>query len=144
MFDASPVLAVAPELLREAAGERGWEAVLGRIALAPTDANVRAFRRRAARLGIPVGHLRWRAGLDGVPAEALRAAADGAGSRREVLERLGLQPGGRTYAELERACNNHGVELPPRRSHRTSTPRYCTDDQVRAAFAESRSMADLL
>jgi hypothetical protein len=144
MLDASPVLAVAPELLREAASERGWDAVLGRLALAPTDANVRAFRRRAVRLGIPVGHLRWRGGLEDVAADTLRAAADGALSRREVLERLALQPGGRTYADLERACNRHGVELPPRRSYRTTAPSCCTDDEVRAAFAESRSMADLL
>src|SRR4051794_23042386 len=144
MLDRSPVLAVAPELLREAATERGWKAVLGRLALAPTESNVRAFRTRAARLGIPVGHLRWHGGLEDVPVEVLRAAVDGAASRLEVLRRLGLQPGGTTYGELERVCTGHRVELPPRHGYRAGTPRCCTDEEVRAAFAESRSMADLL
>lgn len=144
MQDRSPVFAIAPDLLRVAAAERGWRAVMARLALAPTDANVRAFRTRAVRLGIPVGHLRWHGGLDGVSAQALREAVDGAASRREALTRLGLRAGGTTYAQLERACRTHGLQLPPHRPRRRASSLRCTDEEVRIAFEDSRSMADLL
>lgn len=100
MQESSPVFAVAPDLLRDAASERGWPAVMKRLGLAPTEVNVRAFRLRAARLGIPVGHLRWHGGITAIPAEALAAAVAGAASRLEVLQRLGLQPGGGAYTDL--------------------------------------------
>ena len=144
MQESSPVFAVAPDLLRDAASERGWPAVMKRLGLAPTEVNVRAFRLRAARLRIPVGHLRWHGGIDAIPAEALAAATTGAVSRLQVLRRLGLQPGGSSYTELQRACEKHGVPLPPRHGYRRSQFLTATDDEVRAAFAQSRSMADLL
>ena len=66
----------------------------------------------------------------------------GARSRLEVLRRLGMSPGTKTYEALEMQYQARGIDLPaPKRQ----APRFsCSDDDVRAAFAEARSMADLL
>ena len=142
MHERSPVFNVHAELLRTAASERGWRRVLGRLGLAPTEENVRAFRVRAVKLGIGISHLRRPGGLRDVPEDALRAAVAGALSRHEVLSRLGMRPGGASYKELETVCSEVGLQLPARTSRHQLFS--CTDDQVREAFQESRSMADLL
>ena len=116
--------------------------MLGRLGLAPTEENIRAFRVRALKLGLDVSHLRRPGGLREVPEGVLLAAIEASCSRQEVLQRLGLRPGGASYRELAAVCSALGVQLPTRRS--TQQRFTCTDAQVREAFRESRSMADLL
>ena len=142
MPDNSPVFAADADLLRVAARERGWHRVLGRLGLAPTEENIRAFRMRAQRLDIDVSHLRRQGGLRDVPEGVLRAAVEHSSTRQQVLQRLGVRPSGASYRELEAVCSELGLQLPMRRGaqHRFTS----TDDQVREAFRESRSMADLL
>ena len=117
------------------------------LGLAPTDENIVAFRARAIELAIDVRHLRRHGGLETLSPQVLRDVAHGAASQAQVLTRLGLRPGGATYAALERAALANCVTLPPRGSYgaapRRPTPR-CTDEQVRAAFEDARSIAEVL
>ena len=139
--------ASSPELIRSASQQRGWKQVLGRLGLATTEENIVAFRRRALELGIDLSHLRRRYGLDALPRELLRDAAHGATSQAQILARLGQHPGGSTYAALARAARAHDIQIPDRRAYgsRTEPAKFCcSDDEVRAAFARARSIADLL
>lgn len=52
-----------------------------------------------------------RRGLSTIDAEDVRAAADGANNKLQILNRLGLS-GGSNFARLERYCAKHGIELP--------------------------------
>jgi hypothetical protein len=112
------------------------------LGLQANDESVHAFRLRARRLGVDVSHLRWRQPVQYLSDDELRLAAAGARSRLEVLRRLGMSPGRRTYQALERHYEARGIELPSpqRKASRFS----CSDDDVRAAFADARSIADLL
>jgi hypothetical protein len=140
------IAAAHPELLRTAARQRGWRSVLAELGLEATDANVRAFRRRAMALKIDVTHLRWRPGLHQISSAELRTVVAGASSCAEVVRRLGLRPGGETYRALAEACSRAGVPLPSRIRQAAGTARLstCSDDEVRSAFAASRSLADLM
>ena len=145
---SSVVLDADPDLLRRAAQERGWPRVLRQLGLAATPDNIRAFRARALELNIELAHLRSPNGLEAVPREVLRDAVDGAASQAQVLARLGLKPGGSTYEALARAAATHGIALPARRPYgvgpRKASGFRATDEEVRAAFARARSVADLL
>jgi hypothetical protein len=136
----------SPELIALAAQSRGWQNVLRQLGLAMTDDNIRAFRIRALELGVPIAHLRRPFGFEGIPSEVFREAVAGATSAAQVLARLGMRPGGATYEALERAAIKHGVQLPPRRRHGAARAQSYrrTDDEVRAAFRDARSIADLL
>jgi hypothetical protein len=146
-MSADVIRAASPDLIRTAAQRRGWNRVMRQLGLAPTDENVVTFRARARELGVDISHLRRHGGLDVLSAEVLRDAAQGATSQAQVLARLGLSPGGGTYAALSRAAQANGVTLPARGPYaedRRPTTRRCTDEQVRAAFEGARSIADVL
>jgi hypothetical protein len=115
------------------------------LALEPSPANVEAFTQRCRELGIETAHLRHRPGWAGIDRDALAAAVDGAETWAEVLERLGRLPGGRTYQRLAELARAYDVCLPPKRQYTASGRRESyTDDQLRAAFASARSIADVL
>jgi len=97
-------------------------------------------------LQIDVGHLRWRPGFHQISADELRTVVAGASSCAEVIRRLGQGPGGDTYRALGEACARAGVALPSRMGQAAGSPRgtSCSDDEVRAAFAAARSLADLM
>jgi 5-methylcytosine-specific restriction endonuclease McrA len=142
----SPVNGVAPELLRFAAAEPTWGLALRLLALAVTDDNVAAFKAKARELGIDISHLRWRRSWTDLSTEELRQIVESCSSYRAILERLGSKPGGRSYKRLEELCEERGIPLPkyrPRRRRRDFVGRI-SDDEVRAAFSQAQSMADLL
>ena len=145
----SPVQHVAPDLLRVAAAEPTWGRALRLLALAVTQENVVAFRERAGALDIDVSHLRWRRRWSGISTEELQAVVDGSSSYADVLEQLGVQPGGRSYTQLEQFAMQRGVSLPEKRHQRIRRERQglvgrVSDEDVRRAFTEAQSMADLL
>jgi hypothetical protein len=137
----------SPDLIRAAAQRRGWKQVLRQLGLATTEENIVSFRVRALELGIDMSHLRRRRGLDALPRDVLSDAARGATSQAQVLMRLGLRPGGATYAALWRAAQAKGVSIPDRRGYGTRTQPASfrrTDAEVRAAFTGAKSVADVL
>ena len=122
--------------------------VLDMLSLAATEANVEAFRERAVELGLDVSHLRWRRAWDDISTAELADAVAASATYAEIVGRLGSKPGGRTYRRLEALCAQRGVDLAirrpaPRRSPHERLGR-ATDDEIRSAFEQSRSMAELL
>jgi hypothetical protein len=144
MEPGSPLDCVDLTLLAAAARERSWSAALGLLGLEATEGNVRAFRLRARACGIEIGHLRWRPGVASMSRDDLIAAVEGATSVHEVLARLGLKAGGQTYDALRRVCGEQSVDLPARVLRPDVTGECVTDDQLRAAYAGARSLADVL
>ena len=116
MPDASPIDSTASDLIAVAAARTTWRDALRMLGLAPTDDNVEGFRRRAALLGISVAHLRSHRPTELLTTAELEAATSGAASYGEVLARLGLRPGGKSYAWLELTCAQRGVVLPAKRA----------------------------
>jgi hypothetical protein len=145
MSDECPLQSAAPALLAIAARESTWQQALRLLALAATDVNVEAFRVRASELGLDVSHLRWRRKWADISTEELLHAVGGSRDYLTIVERLGYRPGGTTHRRLESLCAERGVELPAIRPRfRITFYGGVTDDQIRAAFLESRSIADLL
>lgn len=148
MNNESPIQHAALALIADAAAQPTWLLALKRLGLAPTDENVRAFKERATVLGVDYARVRWRRNWDEISPDELRLAVDGARNRTEVLGRLGLKAGGTTYIRLEGLSEQMQIQLPPRlRRGPVPWPRQpfaCSDEEVRAAFSDARSMADLL
>lgn len=143
----SVIVDASPDLIREAAQQRGWAQVLRQLGLNATDDNVCAFRVRAVELGIDVSHLRRQWGLDDSSSDVLREAARDATTLAQVVARLGLQPGGATYAAVIRVAALHGIDLPERQPYGLGSRSMAfrrTDDEVRASYHDARSIADLL
>ena len=143
MGPVSPVLGASADLIGVAARRQDWASVLRQLGLAVSDANIRAFRARALQLGLDITHLRVPGRIEDLSPEALQRASDGAPSQLEVLRRLGLSPGGRTYTSLVRVYERYGIPLPPRQPHGNAVHRG-TDDELRAAYNRAGSVADAL
>ncbi len=76
----------------------------------------------------------------------LRDAVHSSRSRAEVCRRLGLRPGGGTYASLRRHMTRLGIDtshLPEVEHGRVRPPRRWTDDDLREAVATSISLAQV-
>jgi hypothetical protein len=149
MSETSPARFIAANVVRIAAAQPTWRKAFDLLCLEPTDENVAAFALRAAELNVDVSHLRWRQDWSSITTDELRAAAVSARTYLEVLGNLGFKPGGSTYDKLEAVCAERGVTLPARRSRAFGVVHAeahfaCSDEAVRAAFAEAQSMADLL
>lgn len=142
----SPVYSVAPDLLRLAAKEPTWGLALRLLALAVTDDNVAAFRYRADELKMDISHLRWRRSWTDLSTDELRQIVESCSTHAAILERLGSKPGGRSYRRLDQLCEERGVPLPKYRPRQRNQARLrrVSDDDVRAAFNQAQSMADLL
>ena len=141
MDSRSFVFTASPDLIRRAAKQQSWKAVMRQMGLQANDENVLAFRARAHHLGVDVSHLRWCRPIAELSKEELQAAAAGARSRRDILQRLGRGVRKENYDALESISQVHGIELPELRRHVVYRT---TDDEVRLAFSSAQSMADLL
>ena len=148
MNDDSTISTVDAALIRIAAQEPNWPRVLDMLSLAATDANVDAFRKRADELALDVSHLRWRRVWDDISTAELTEAVSASTTYAEIVGRLGSKPGGRTYRRLEALCEERGVDLglqrPAARRRRVDRLTSISDDEIRAAFSQARSIADLL
>lgn len=148
MDSDSALSVVDAALIRVAAREPNWARVLDMLSLAATEANVDAFRRRAAELAVDVSHPRWRRAWDEISTVELAEAVSVSTTYAEIVGRLGSKPGGRTYRRLEALCAQRGVDLAMRRPTPRRRPHErlgrVTDDEICSAFEHSRSMAELL
>ena len=139
---------VAPSLILAAARQPTWPLAFRMLGLSPTEDNVLAFKKRAHEVGAEVGNLRWRRNWNNITRDELLAATESSRSCTQILDRLGLKAGGSTYLRLESLAEELGVAL-PMRLRRGPIPHQrkafsCSDEEVRAAYANAQSMADLL
>jgi hypothetical protein len=143
----NPIDAVPASLLEAAARRDTWPNALAALALVANDDNVARFRQRAETLGIPTDHLPWNRKVSEVTSEDLRRVAMDAPNRAAILGRLGIRASKWAYEWLDRRCLQDGIPLPPSPRHeplqRIARSRV-SDDQLRSAFEEARSVADLL
>jgi hypothetical protein len=73
-------------------------------------------------------------------AEAVRTSRN----MREILTKLGLVPQGGNYETVRRRLRDLGIDQGVRRIRKGRPVRDCTDEEIRAAVAASRSLAQTL
>ncbi|HET6816320.1 MAG TPA: HNH endonuclease [Mycobacteriales bacterium] len=144
----NPVEVTDIELFRLAGTKRTWREALRTLGLAATSDNIAAFKRRAAAECVDISGVKMRRLMTDIGTEELRRAAEGAKTFAEVLRRLDLEVGGSTYKSLAEVCARRSVQLPPAPCARKPADRggrgRCSDERIIAAYADARSMADLL